>query len=763
MAQKNKQGMRLRQKENPRNKNMDWLLQTVVSLVSGLVLVLFFGRLTGFDGNAAMAISSVCLCVIFGLLQRWERPHWFFYGVLVLLLVLVLICRNQVLEGYRLFWNQLSDARLQGTGWLLPEWELQLPKEKAGMALTLFAIVLSSVVSIVICALTAWAPGVLAVLLPLAALMGMVSLGTELPFAWMLLILAISVLILMYSGWGRKNAIAPIAVSWIVGAMLAAIVLLVVLLPEMKLWTKQVGVQLQENIHRQKYETEHTTLPEGDFRDYEESVNGVQPALIVTMENPESIYLRGFTGCVLEGNQWKPLETEILVKNKDLLYWLNLNAFNPNAQFYGASAQLGLDLGRVTIQNTGACSLYHYVPFSMYEGEALIPENLNTEGFLSDGERIYSYAAVSGGMDGISQVLQYLQESEDPAVLKYRKAESGYRHFVNNFYLQVPEEAKQLLSEKWDSIAAYYGNAYSLTLEQAQECTLRFLAEVFPENGIPENLTMPLDSAKGTTYQYATVAVLTLRYFGIPARYAEGYLITQQMAASVAPGAPLAVDSSCARAWPEVYQDGIGWIPMSMTPGIGEMIKEEPNDSSDEGDGDTENPELDPEEVEDDSPMEEDTEVPDPDGGGVIQVITTILTGFVKAMLLLIVIFLLLYFRRRNILKKKEMKFQDENRKDAVAWIFADSITILETLGFQWGNGSLRQLSDPVMDRFDYVYARQLEEMISLNERAMFSSRPMEEAERETALTFRDLTIQNVNTQTKWYRRLWLKWIRCLY
>ena len=755
--------MRLRQKENPRNKSIDWLLQTVVSMVSSVVLVLSFGKLTGFSANVAMAVSAACLCVAFGLLQRWERPHWFFYGVLALLLILVLICRNQVLEGYRLFWSQLSDARLRGTGWLLPEWKLLLSKEQENAALVIFAIAFSGMVSMAICALTTWAPSVLAVLLPAAALMGMIGLGTELPFAWMLLLLVISVLILMYSGWGRKNAIAPIAVSWIVGAMIAAVLLLAASLPEMKLWTKQVGVQLQENIHRQKYETEHTTLPEGDFRDFEESDERAETALIVTMENPESLYLRGFTGSVLEGNQWKPLETEVLVKNKNLLYWLNLNAFNPNAQFYGASTQLGLPLNRITVQNMGACSLYRYVPFSLYSGEILVPENLNTQGVLSDGERIYSYAAVSGGMDGISQVLQHLQESEDPAVLKYRKAEGGYRHFVNSFYLQVPEEAKQLLSAKWDSIAAYYGNASSLTLEQAQECTLRFLAEVFPESGTPENLAMPLDIAKGTSYQYATVAVLTLRYFGIPARYAEGYLITQQMAAAVAPGAPLAVDSSCARAWAEVYQEGIGWIPMEMTPGIGEMIKEEPNDSSDEGDGDTENPELDPEEVEDDSPMEEDTEIPDPDGGGVVQVITTILTGFVKALLLLAVIFLLLYFRRRYILKKKEKKFQDENRKDAVAWIFADSITILEVLGFQWGNGSLRQLSDPVMDRFDYVYARQLEEMISLNERAMFSSRPMEESERETALTFRNLTIQNVNIQTKWYRRLWLKWVRCLY
>ena len=35
--------------------------------------------------------------------------------------------------------------------------------------------------------------------------------------------------------------------------------------------------------------------------------------------------------------------------------------------------------------------------------------NLNTEGVLSDGERVYTYSAVSGGSEAITQVLQHLQ------------------------------------------------------------------------------------------------------------------------------------------------------------------------------------------------------------------------------------------------------------------------------------------------------------------------------------------------------------------
>lgn len=516
---------------------------------------------------------------------------------------------------------------------------------------------------------------------------------------------------------------------------------------------------MQESIHHHKYETEHTTLPEGDFRTYEETEKGAEVALIITMENPEAMYLRGFTGGVFQNDQWQPIEKDLLVKNKNLLYWLNLNAFNPNAQFYAASAQTELTTNTVTVQNMGACSLYRYVPFSLCEGEALVSENLNTEGVLSDGERVYTYSTVYGGAEAISQVLQHLQQSNEKPVLLYRKAESGYRAFVKNIYLQVPEEAKQLLEQHWDKVAT----TSNLNYQQAQEDALRFLSEAFPESGTPEEMELPLDIARGSSYQYATVAVLTLRYFGIPARYAEGYLITEQMAASVEPGETLTVDSSAARAWVEVYQDGIGWVPMDLTPGLGEMIQENPEDNSEKGDGDTENPELDPEEVEDDSPMDEETEVPDPDGGSVVRVILNLLTGLVKALAVLALLFLVLFLRRKRINSKKEKKFRLKDKKEAVAWISADTVAILEKLDLDRENGSLRQLIDPAAQRFGMEYAEKLDEMITLNDRAMFSSRPMEEDHRERALQFRDMTIQNVNTHEKWYRKLWLKWVRCLY
>ena len=766
MAQQKIQGMRLRQTKDSRKENNNWLLQMLVSLAACMVLLWSGLELAGFGGSNTMAVMlavGVYLCLLYGLLLRAQHRHWFFIGVLVLMLLLVLACRNLLLEGYRLFWNQMSDAKVRGTGWILPEWELQLPAQKSKLCLTLFAILLAGAVSLGSCAAAFWTPSVLAVLLPGTALAGMAFFGRGLSFSCLSVTLILSVLILMYSGWGSRDAQPTVCLSWMIGTAAAVLLILPALLPSVQTWTEGVGERMQKTIHQHRYETEHTTLPEGDFTAYAETEKGAEAALTVTMEIPEMMYLRGFTGGVFEEDQWRPIEKELLAENKELLYWLNLNAFDPNAQFAAASDQVELPVNTVMVRNIGACSRYRYVPFSLCAGEFLEPENLNTEGVLSEGEREYTCLTVFGGAEAVSQVLQHLQASDDPAVLRYRKAESGYRNFVYQSYLQIPEDVKQLLADQWDKVSSVYGGAGNLTVQQGQECALRFLSKCFPENGTPEDMELPLDAARGTFYQYATVAALTLRYFGIPARYAEGYVITEIMAASAQPGESLTVDSSCARAWVEVYQDGIGWIPMDMTPGLGEMIQEDPEDSSAQSDGDTLNEDLEPEETEEDSPMEGEEEVPDPDGGSVVRVILAAMTELLKLLLILAGIFLLLWLRRRHINQKKEKRFRDKDRKEAVAWIFADAIHILEELGIDRGSGSLRQLYETVEGRYGEQYAQQFDRMIDLNDRAMFSSHPMEEHHRVSLLQFRDATIQNVNTQVKWYKRLWLKWVRCLY
>ena len=405
-----------------------------------------------------------------------------------------------------------------------------------------------------------------------------------------------------------------------------------------------------------------------------------------------------------------------------------------------------------------------YVPFSLSNGEYISPEDLNAESVKGDGKRTYAYSCIYGGADAVAATLTYLQKSNESDVLEYRKKESTYRNFVYENYLQIPADIENMLSEEWDSIAAKYNSADNLTKQQAQECALIFLSRYFTEEGTAENADLPLSVAKNTSYQYATTAVLTLRYYGIPARYAEGYVITNEMTADVEADASIKVDSSCAKAWVEVYQDGIGWIPMDMTPGMGELTEEQQFENPDSSKGKSENDDPDAKEGEEQEENPEDSEnEPNPDGGFMTRILKVVKKGISVLFVAFIISSILIYARRKYILNKKEKLFNSENINEASAWVYADIAALLESIGLGRGNGSMAALYDDLSYFYGKEYADDFMVATAINTRAMFSSKQLDDAQRNTLLEFRKKTLDVINNNVKWTKRQWIKWFHCLY
>lgn len=85
---------------------------------------------------------------------------------------------------------------------------------------------------------------------------------------------------------------------------------------------------------------------------------------------------------------------------------------------------------------------------------------------------------------------------------------------------------------------------------------------------LPEEITTPeafldyflFESKQGYCSYFASAFVLLARAEGIPARYVEGFCVPMQ-------GQAATVYSGMSHAWPEVYIDGVGWIPFEPTPG----------------------------------------------------------------------------------------------------------------------------------------------------------------------------------------------------
>ena len=74
-----------------------------------------------------------------------------------------------------------------------------------------------------------------------------------------------------------------------------------------------------------------------------------------------------------------------------------------------------------------------------------------------------------------------------------------------------------------------------------------------------------LEKKEGYCSYFATAFVLLARAEGIPARYVEGFCVP------VTSNKNMTVTSGMAHAWPEVYLEGVGWIPFEPTPGYEEI------------------------------------------------------------------------------------------------------------------------------------------------------------------------------------------------
>lgn len=73
------------------------------------------------------------------------------------------------------------------------------------------------------------------------------------------------------------------------------------------------------------------------------------------------------------------------------------------------------------------------------------------------------------------------------------------------------------------------------------------------------------EGKRGYCSYFATAFVLVARAQGLPARYVEGFCVP------VSQDKAMVATTDMTHAWPEVYFEGVGWIPFEPTPGYGAM------------------------------------------------------------------------------------------------------------------------------------------------------------------------------------------------
>ena len=724
---------------------------TLFDLLANILIFLAFAAVcytvSGFSAMLWLLGAGILTCIAAAIIRHFQKTKLLFPILLAALLLVVLFARNPLLNGFGAAWNTLRDLWAAEKGILLPLAEtdgtgLWLAGIVTGILLALLALAFSHVPTLAAAALTA-----------LCVAAAFVQPG-------FLLLAAAAIALLMLTWQKSKNAVSA-ASFLLVGVIVAGIAAI-----SLQTGTMQALSQnAKDTLHHWRYEKAEELLPEGDLSEPVVKTESTDTILSVTADTAQTLYLRGFVGDSYENGVWSALDAKTAAEGKDLFYWLHQSGFYPQSQLASAARLMGnYQSGSVSVQNLTGCSLYRYEPCTILPERAGLAKNriqpsaVETSGLR--GERGYSYETVSDAQTLLPELLDFLQNDTSDGVKSYLQMESAYREFVYSYALSVPAEFRAQLGAVLDQCCESYGPENSLTKEQAQTAALAFLELCFDGSG---NIALPLtDTVDGTTYQYATVAALALRYYGIPARYVEGYTV------KAAENEPTSVDASAAGAWVEVYQDGIGWLPLALTPGLEDLSAEQtesgikPVGAGKEGTGDgprvTEGQELEQDDAEPDN-SEDNT----PDGGQRTGLLHKPAFWTILVAALLLLLLAAVFIRHAVILKKRNEAFTQEDQSAAAACLFTDCAALLAAMGLKRGTGSMLELCGDMKERFGEEATSRLRDMTMLNARALFSAKALTNEERTSMEQFHASVLDLLKTHTNWPRKLRLKWLDCLY
>ena len=320
-------------------------------------------------------------------------------------------------------------------------------------------------------------------------------------------------------------------------------------------------------------------LPEGDMTKVGPRQISGDTMLEVTMTQPTSYYLRGFVGETYANSRWSTLDSKTLSEDADTFYWLHQDGFYAQSQLTTA-AQAGVpDALRydnaVTVQNVGASGKYLYAPYELLaDSDVLDAAQIGDRTLLASGlrgQRTYSFHASDNIITQYQRLAAALLE-ETEQTNAFLNTEAAYNRFVYDHYTDIPDDIRGFLEEKLGGYQKDEGQVH-FDYRRAKQNILFYLTTyiTYEENVLPITggdfaLTFLDGTQSGYDVHYATAAALMFRYYGIPARYVEGYLVTKDDAAQMKSGQTLNVGGNRAHAWVEYYQDGLGWLPFEATP-----------------------------------------------------------------------------------------------------------------------------------------------------------------------------------------------------
>lgn len=342
---------------------------------------------------------------------------------------------------------------------------------------------------------------------------------------------------------------------------------------------KQSLENLQENLFRWTEKTVYgnADLSDGDLMKIGARNLSNEVRLNLTSKEEDVIYLKGFVGGDYTGKQWRDLQTTIYEgNNRPMLQWMNEQK-TPSQLLLTSYIMISNNYRMGTyetsedcikIQNVSAFRKYLYMPYTCMNISFLYYDNLdkdiNLKNSILDQQNDYCFDIYQLGSAEFERMNNNGCLTDDKYIQAFEtrfEAEQQYRNFVNDNYTNIPENLRIYFAERLASIDEQQG------VNGAIEYIRSYLKEKTIYTDTPKQIrqgdfveTFLEDTKEGYSIHYASAATEMFRYYGIPARYVEGYRVCQKKGKTD-------ITAENAHAWVEIYRYGMGWIPIEVTPG----------------------------------------------------------------------------------------------------------------------------------------------------------------------------------------------------
>ena len=641
-----------------------WILRGLITGVASLSILM--GIVSGFNmsaGVAAVLPGALAGGFLFQFLLRKKKSAIIGYAAFVV--VVAAVCGamlNQVGNGFAKIANDIlttvnKNMAMANLMFVVDE---STAKTDELITVMIFSVVTAAVVALIVKARL----NLLAALLVfLAVTLPMIYKGEGHP-VWLMTGL-VSVVLVMYVGNVHGKITADMYIHLgICMAVVAGVTMAVYMF--MTYSPLQIVDDIKTNMqyHGENVVYGKSDYPEGKFSRYNETVITGEERLQIRMSQPKQMYMRGFVGSKYTEDGWEDSDLKIYGGDYEGVFdWFSSNDYSPltNLSAYVTqSAEHGGEAKEnsiyVEVSNISARRKYQYVPECVTYGSL---ENLyapkNDVNFRSQGlgrEKDYFFDMVDVMNNDYKAIYGETWYQDQTGDKLFHDSENVYGTFARTYYEDVPDELRAYFDSHVPNAGQKMNPFDAIKVVRDYTAGNMSYSNDADEYSGDEDFVIEMLSGHKSGYSahFATAATMLFRYYGIPARYVEGYLVNPEVGSDV-----ISVTDEDSHAWVEIYAGGLGFIPIEVTPGY--YSDDDDTGMSNANSGTT--PQTIPPEPED---QQEDN------GGGGGSMETVLLIGYI--ILGLVALFAVVLIIRRiicAILRRKRMNDKDSEKSIAAS------------------------------------------------------------------------------------------------